>query len=303
MNIAVIGSGAMGSLFGALLAEAGEQVVLVDIRQDHVDAINAHGLAIETSGTERRLQIQATTDPTRMGTVDLCVIFVKSTHTQAAAQTAARLCTPTSRVLTLQNGMGNAETLAAALDPSRVIGGTTSHGATFVGPGAIRHAGIGETVIGPWSSAGAAGVDAVATIFNQAGIETRVASDIRRVMWAKLFINVGINAITALTGITNGQLLDLEQTRRLSRRAVEEAMAVAEAQGIAIEGDPVAKVFQVAQATGSNRSSMGQDLDNRRPTEIKAINGFVVRLAEQTGVSAPVNRTLTALVETAQAQF
>ena len=122
-------------------------------------------------------------------------------------------------------------------------------------------------------------------------------------MWAKLLINVGINAVTALTGIRNGQLLDLEQTRRLSREAVEEALAVAGTQGIAIEGDPVEKVFSVAAATAANRSSMGQDVDHGRTTEIGAINGFIVRMAEQAGVPVPVNRALTALVETMQAHF
>ena len=186
---------------------------------------------------------------------------------------------------------------------SWVIAGTTSHGATFLGPGSIRHAGSGETVIGPWSTAGVAGVKAVAEAFNNAGIATRVVSDVRHVMWAKLLINVGINAVTALTGIRNGQLLDLEQTRRLSREAVEEALAVAGTQGIAIEGDPVEKVFSVAAATAANRSSMGQDVDHGRTTEIGAINGFIVRMAEQAGVPVPVNRALTALVETMQAHF
>lgn len=303
MKIAVIGAGAMGSLFGALLAEAGEQVTLLDVRRDHVDAVNADGLVVEKEGARRRVRIRATQDADSIGPTDLCIVFVKSTQTAAAAQTAARLAGPSTLVLTLQNGMGNAETLAGALDPARIIAGTTSHGATFLGPGTIRHAGSGDTVIGPWSTETISGAEAVAKVFEKAGIVTRVVAGVRSVMWAKLFINVGINAITALTGITNGRLLDLEQTRRLSRDAVEEAMAVAAARGIAVEGDPVEKVFQVAEATGANRSSMGQDVDSRRVTEISAINGFVVREAQKVGVPAPVNRTLSALVETLQAHY
>ena len=303
MKITVIGSGAMGSLFGALLAETGQPVTLLDVRRDHVEAVNTEGLAIEKEGSRRRVRIQAASDPDSIGPADLCIVFVKSTHTTAAARTAARLCGDRSMVLTLQNGMGNADTLAEALAPDRVIAGTTSHGATFLGPGSIRHAGSGETVIGPWSTAGVAGVKAVTEAFNYAGIAKWVVSDVRHVMWAKLLINVGINAVTALTGIRNGQLLDLEQTRRLSREAVEEALAVAGTQGIAIEGDPVEKVFSVAAATAANRSSMGQDVDHGRTTEIGAINGFIVRMAEQAGVPVPVNRALTALVETMQAHF
>jgi 2-dehydropantoate 2-reductase len=303
MKIAVIGAGAMGSLFGALLAEAGQQVTLLDIRRDHVDAVNADGLVVEKEDTRRQIRIRATQDADSIDPTDLCIVFVKSTQTAAAAQTVARLAGPSTPVLTLQNGMGNAETLAEALDPARIIAGTTSHGATFLGPGAIRHAGSGDTVIGPWASENMDGAEAVAEAFDQAGIATKVVTGVHSVMWAKLFINVGINAITALTGIKNGQLLDLEQTRRLSRDAVEEAMAVAEARGIAIEGDPVEKVFQVARATGANRSSMGQDVDSRRATEIEAINGFIVREAQTVGVPAPVNRTLSALVETLQAHY
>ncbi|BBO77012.1 2-dehydropantoate 2-reductase [Desulfosarcina widdelii] len=303
MKIAVIGAGAMGSLFGALLAEAGQEVTLLDIRQDHVDAVNAEGLVVEKEGTRRQIRIRATQDANSVGPTDLCIVFVKSTQTAEAARTVARLAGPSAPVLTLQNGMGNAEALAEALDPIRIIAGTTSHGATFLGPGAIRHAGSGDTVIGPWYEEGTAGAEAVAEAFDKAGIATRVVAEVRSVMWAKLFINVGINAITALTGIKNGQLLDLEQTRRLSRDAVEEAMAVAEARGIAIEGDPVEKVFQVAQATGTNRSSMGQDVDSRRMTEIGAINGFIVREAQKVRVPAPVNQTLSALVETLQAHY
>jgi 2-dehydropantoate 2-reductase len=303
MKIAMIGAGAMGSLFGTLLAEAGETVTLLDIHKDHVDAINTHGLLIEKGGQRRTVRIPATTDAERIGPVDLALVFVKSTHTADAAQTATRLAGKTGLVLTLQNGMGNAEMLAKALDPERVNAGTTAHGATFLGPGAIRHAGEGETVIGPWTATGKGGAETIAGLFNGAGIATRAVADVHSVLWAKLFVNVGINAITALTGIKNGQLLDLEQTRQLAREAVNEAVAVARVQGIAIQGDPVEKVVQIAESTGPNRSSMGQDVDQRRLTEISAINGFVVRMAKQAGIAVPVNRTLTALIETLQAHY
>lgn len=303
MKIAMIGAGAMGSLFGSLLAEAGKSVTLLDIRKDHVDAINTHGLTVEKGGQQKTVRISATMDAETIGPVDLALVFVKSTHTDDAARTAARLAGSTGLVLTLQNGMGNADTLANALDPGRVIAGTTSHGATFLGPGAIRHAGEGETVIGPWAPTAMDKAESVADFFNQAGIVTRAVPDVHALLWAKLFINIGINAITALTGIKNGQILDLKSTRALAREAVNEAMAVARARGIAIQGDPVEKVYQVADATGPNRSSMGQDVDQGRATEINAINGFIVRMAREAGIPVPVNQTLTALIETLQAHY
>jgi 2-dehydropantoate 2-reductase len=143
----------------------------------------------------------------------------------------------------------------------------------------------------------------IADQFTQAGIESAAVEAIRPVIWDKLLVNIGINAITALTGIKNGHILDLEVTRELSRVAVEEAATVARARGIEIRKDPAAHVFEVAAATAANRSSMGQDVDQRRPTEIKAINGFVVREARSMGIAAPVNQALTALVETMEAHY
>ncbi|WP_172684068.1 ketopantoate reductase family protein [Desulfosarcina cetonica] len=162
MKIAMIGAGAMGSLFGALLAEAGETVTLLDIRQDHVDAVNANGLSIESAGRLRSVRVPATSDPDRIGKVDLAFFFVKSVHTAAAAQTAARLTADASLILTLQNGMGNAEALSETIPPARIVAGTTAHGATFLKSGAIRHAGTGETVIGAWQKPAAAGITTIA---------------------------------------------------------------------------------------------------------------------------------------------
>jgi 2-dehydropantoate 2-reductase len=303
MNIAIIGAGAMGSLFGALLAEAGETVTLLDIRPDHVEAVNTHGLSIERDGAQRVVRIPATTDPTGIGPVDLAVVFVKSTHTPEAAATAARLAADRGLVLTLQNGMGNTDVLSGVIDAARILAGTTAHGATFLKPGAIRHAGVGDTLIGPWGATQPSGAGKIAAVLTRAGITARAVAAVRPVLWAKLFINVGINAITALTGIRNGELLDLAATRQLCRDAVSEAVAVARARGIAVDGDPSETVFSVASATGLNRSSMGQDVDSRRPTEIAAINGFIVRQGEAAGVPVPVNRTLNALVETLQGHY
>ncbi|MCG6909868.1 MAG: 2-dehydropantoate 2-reductase [Deltaproteobacteria bacterium] len=303
MKIAVVGAGAMGSLFGGLLAEAGAEVWLVDIWSEHVDAVNDRGLTIERDGRVRTVRLQATMDPETVGESDLTIVFVKSTQTEAAARTAKALAGRDGLVLTLQNGMGNADRIAREVEPGHVIAGTTSHGATMLGPGSIRHAGSGLTTIGMWHRQNTHKAEQVAAFFSGAGIETDVSADVRSIVWGKLLINVGINAITALTGIKNGQLLDLPATVALSRAAVEEAIAVAEAQQIAVRPDAVEHVLEVARATGANRSSMGQDVDNRRMTEIGAINGVVVEEAERLGLPAPVNRTLTALVETLQANY
>jgi 2-dehydropantoate 2-reductase len=303
MKVVVVGAGAMGSLFGGLLAEAGTEVRLFDIWAEHVEAANEKGLSIESKGETRSVKVQATTDPRSIGCADLILIFVKSNHTGAAAETAKEMIDPDTLVLTLQNGMGNADIIAKVIDPGMVLSGTTSHGATMLGPGRIRHAGSGPTVIGMWAAGNVDKARNIADLFNNAGIETETVDDVLIVLWNKLLINVGINAITALTGIKNGQILDLESTKYLSRTAVEEAMAVARAQDIEIRDDMVDHVFQVAEATAQNRSSMGQDVDRKRQTEIGAINGVVVREGRRLGIETPVNQTLTALIETLEAHY
>ena len=303
MKTVIIGAGAMGSLFGGLLAESGGDVTLVDVWPEHVNALNGKGLEIEWRGANRTVRVRAASDPAEAGPADLVIVFVKSADTPAAAESAARVRNSDGLVLTLQNGLGNADVLAEAVPPACVLAGTTSHGATMLGPGRIRHAGSGHTVIGPWSGGDRSSADRTAEALNRAGIETEAVSDARALVWGKLLVNVGINAITALTNIKNGELLDLESTRALSRAAVEEAARVAEAQDIPVREDCVEHVLAVARATAENRSSMGQDVDNRRQTEIQAINGAVVREADRLGLEAPVNRTLTALVETLQAHY
>ncbi|MEN8245897.1 MAG: 2-dehydropantoate 2-reductase [Thermodesulfobacteriota bacterium] len=303
MKVAVVGAGAMGCLFGGLLAEAGAEVWLIDIWEAHVDAVNKSGLEIEREGKTRTVRLQAVTDPDTVDQCDLVIVFVKSTHTGDAALSAKRIAGTQGLVLTLQNGMGNADRIAQDVDPLNVIAGTTSYGATMLGPGRIRHAGVGLTTIGMWRNGEAEKAKKVAAFFSRAGFETEVAEDVRSIVWGKLLINVGINAITALTGIKNGELMDLETTKALSRAAVEEAAEVAKAQHIHVREDVVEHVLEVARATGGNRSSMGQDVDNQRLTEIGAINGVVVKEAERLGMPAPVNRTLTALVETLQAHY
>ncbi len=305
MKIAVIGAGAMGSLFGAMLAGADNEIWLYDVWQEHVETINREGLSIEREGQTRLVRLNATTEPDQLGRADLTIIFVKSTQTQTAAKTAQQIAGSDGSVMTLQNGMGNADLIAKVVEPDRILAGTTSHGATMLGAGSIRHAGIGATTIGTWAATeqGRQRAGQFADFFNQAGIETEAVDDVRSVVWNKLLINIGINAITALSGIKNGQILDLEITRKLSRTAVKEAMTVARAKEIKIKEDAVDIVFKVAEATAVNRSSMGQDVDNKRQTEIAAINGFIVREAKKLGIEAPVNLALTALIQTLENHY
>ncbi len=303
MKITIVGAGAMGSLFGALLAESGENILLYDIWKEHVETINKKGLDIELDGKTRSVSLNATWDKSQIEKPDLAIIFVKSTQTEDAAKTASELLDNNGLALTLQNGMGNADTIGEFIDHDRIIAGTTSHGATMLGPGTIRHAGTGPTVIGMWSGTEEIGIHKIAGLFNNAGIITETVNNVREVIWAKLFVNAGINAITALTGIKNGGIVDLSSTKALSCAAVEEAIQVARSLGVKVADNTVEHVFQIAEATKDNRSSMGQDVDKKRQTEINAINGAIVKEAIKLGIHVPVNQTLTTLIETLQANY
>lgn len=293
-----MGAGAMGCLYGGHLAEAGVDVSLVDIWREHVDAINAKGLHMTGVSGDRVVHVPATTDPETVGEIDLMLLFVKSYDTAQAMRDSGSLIGGDTYVLTLQNGLGNLEAITEAVGAGRVLGGTTSHGSTLVGPGEIRHAGVGPTVIGTLDGGSRSMAETAADMFNGAGLQTRVSGDVRGDIWGKVLVNLGINALTALTGLRNGQLLEIPELRLLMRLAVEEGMMVAEADGVDLGPlDHLAHVYEVAEATGVNRSSMLQDVDRGRRTEIDALNGAVVGLGEKLGVETPVNRALTSLVK------
>jgi 2-dehydropantoate 2-reductase len=199
-------------------------------------------------------------------------------------------------VLTLQNGLGNEEILTRHFGSGRTAAGVTSQGATFLGPGRIRHAGKGPTHI-CMSDGRNEKLAPLCRALEGAGFETHVSADVASLVWSKLVINVGINALTALTNQPNGKLLESDDTRAIMADLVGEAVAVAVARGIPLtHGDPLAVVFDVAGKTGANRSSMLQDFDRKRPSEIEVMNGAIVREAQKAGIAVPVNATITRLV-------
>ena len=303
MKMAVIGAGAMGSLFGAYLAKAGEAVTVVDIWPDHVAAIRSQGLVLGEETGDEVVRLDAVLGTDGLAPVDLVILFVKATATRQAAIAAAALLGPGGRVLTLQNGLGNAEVIAETVGGENVLVGTTAQGATLLGPGRIRHGGRGETHIGRLSGDNDSFCAQVAAMLSKAGLPTVVEPDVRSLVWGKLVINTGINALTALLRLRNGQLAEQAETRRLLALAVEEAVLVARAAGVQLPyEDPVEKVLAVAVATGQNQSSMLQDVLRGSPTEIAVINGAIVREGERLGVATPVNRTLTLLVQALENQ-
>lgn len=304
MKVAIVGSGAMGSVYGYYLARSGHDVVLVDVWREHVDAINRSGLEMEEDGAVLRVPVKATTEAAEAGVADLVLVFVKSYHTAAAAEAARRIAGPETLVLTLQNGLGNAEIISAAVGDGRTACGTNAHGATLLGPGRVSHRGTGETLFGPMCGEVTGQILRVVDAFNAAGLPARATANAAGAIWGKVLVNVGINALTAILRIPNGALLEYPSSRAVMAQAVTEGATVAGGKGIALPyEDPVAHCEAVAKATGANHSSMLQDVLNGRRTEIDFINGAVVREGAALGVPTPINSTVAAMVRTIEASY
>jgi 2-dehydropantoate 2-reductase len=298
MRITIIGPGAVGLLWASRLALAGAEVVILDHRPERAALLSAEGVRLEQGQEETHIPLAVSADPpAALAGRDLALVCVKAYHTQTVADTLAVHLPAKARALTLQNGAGNVETLVAALGAARVLGGITSEGATLLGPGRVRHAGQGQTHLGPALGAPDAFCQELAAIFNQAGFACQVAEGVNNLIWTKLIINVGINALTAILGVPNGRLLELAAARELMATAVAEALAVGQTLGVSfLHQDMQTAVAEVAQRTARNISSMLQDARARRRTEVEFINGYVARAGKPLGLPCPVNQTLTSLV-------
>jgi 2-dehydropantoate 2-reductase len=303
MRTAVVGAGAMGSLFGGKLSAAVD-VTLLDPWAEHVAAMQRDGLRIvELDGSETTVPVIATADSAAVPTVDLVIIFVKAHATRQASQWASHFLASDGLALTLQNGVGNAEIMAEVLGADRVVAGVTSHGATLLGPGHVRHAGKGPTHVATRPEIAAKLAD-VATVFEQAGFEVHLSEDLESLVWGKLIINVGINALTGILRVPNGQLLEIPAASELMARAVREAEAVCRAKGITLPyDDPLGRVREVARATATNRASMLQDVLRGVPTEIGVINEAIVREGRQVGVATPVNEFIATTIRAIEGSY
>ncbi len=305
MHVLILGAGALGSLVGARLAGTDADVTLLSTNRPHIKAIRQEGLAIEElDGSLSSHKLTACDDPRSITRkADLVFVLVKSYGTMDAVAGVRECCHGESIFITLQNGVGNWQRIAELVGVESVLVGSTAQGSTLLAPGRIRHGGNGATHLGEPQGAPTPRVNTVVELFRKAGLEAHASDRMEQLIWEKLHINVGINAITALTGIHNGVIAQLGVARELSRAAVLEAMEVARRKGFAIPDDMVDRVIAVARATAINRSSMGQDVDRRKRTEIDAINGAIVQYGEELGIATPVNSTMTRLVKILEAGF
>ena len=285
MDVCMFGAGSLGSLIGGILART-HDVTLVG-REPHVSAIDSDGLRLTGALDEQVWPAARTTPPDR---ADLAIVTVKSFDTEAAAHALADV--NLDGALSLQNGMGNEETLAAHL-ACPVLAGTCTYGARLAEPGTVECTGVGEIHLGPRAGGTSALADGVGEAFQSAGLDAAVDADMPRRLWEKLSVNAGINATTALARLSNGALVE-GPAGGVAREAARETARVASAEGAGLTPDAAAAQMRaVAETTAPNTSSMQQDVLAGRRTEVDAINGYVVKQASE---PVPVNETLAGLL-------
>lgn len=293
MQVAIVGAGALGSALGAMLSKA-FPVTVIGHENDHVRAIKDGPLDVRMpDGSRREVAMDVVADHAVVAKADLAILAVKSYDTDRALRDLDPVLEGAD-LLTLQNGLGNLDAMAATVDPARVIGGTTTLGATLTAPGKVAIESLGKTRIGrPWGNQGST-VETIARRFESTGLETSVVPEIRHAIWEKVLVNAGINPVTALGRVENGALRE-EPGRSLLEAAVREAARVAAAEGYPVDS-PVEKALAVAEATAGNRSSMRRDVETGCRTEIGTLNGAIVDRGRAQGLPVPVNKTLTGAV-------
>lgn len=308
-SIAVVGAGAVGSFYGAMLAAAGHAVTLIG-RPAHMQAIRQAGLALEMGGQIRTVAIKAAeTGLQSLTGADLVLCCVKSTDTLAVAREMAAHIPSSATVLSLQNGLENAACLAGEMH-NPVVPAVVYVGTTLPSPGRVRHLGRGDLVIGPRE--GPAALDAtmqarlqgLADLFSSAGIAVRIDANVMTELWSKLMINCAFNALSAIGQANYASIAASAQLARVQEDLVREVIAVAHAEGVSLSlADSLAAVAQIARTMPGQLSSTAQDVARARPTEIDHLNGFIARRGAAHGVPVPVNRTVHALVKLLEAGY
>jgi 2-dehydropantoate 2-reductase len=297
--VCVVGCGAVGSLFAAHLAQLEDvEVWAYDLASDHVAAINESGLRLSGVGELTATGIRATADPSELPPCDFGIVATKAMHTEAAIAATAHAFAA-GAVCSVQNGIGNEETIAAHV--ARVIRGTTFPAGKILGPGHVQWDVAGDTTVGPFEPkpASMGEIERLADACTRGGMPTHAVADARGPQWRKVIFNAATNPVGALTGLTHGRVCEEPSLRRFVSRLVDEGKAVAAALGIVLDADPEALIDHAAkpEVAYEHKASMLQDVEARRQTEIDYLNGGIVRFGREAGVPTPLNEAVWALVK------
>lgn len=299
MKVAVLGAGAMGSLYGAKLSGT-QDVTMVDVNDALIDHLNQNGIVLqEADGTEATYPVKAVKSGTDIGVQDLVIVFVKGIFTKDTIRQNLSMIGENTLVLTLQNGAGNNRDIAEFVNKDNILVGTTSHNCVVKGLGMIYHSGHGPTNIGPdvKTPDNLAKAKVAGEILKQAAFETYVLDDIQVILWKKLFVNCALNALSMVTGKHLGELSSNPYLWEICTELVLECVRVAEADGTCIAPEVALEtVKEVSESNFMGYASMYQDYKNHRKTEIDRINGAITTLADEYGIAAPCNKMLIRLV-------
>ena len=299
-SVTVVGAGAVGSFFGAMLARAGHRVTLVG-RAAHVDAIRRDGLQLQMGGRTDTVRLRATTSLDAVRDADLVLFCVKSTDTEPVARDLAPLLAPGALVLSLQNGVENAAALARHLTQA-IVPAVVYVATSMPAPGAVAHHGRGDLVIGAFgadaNAPASARLQQLVELFASARVPVRISPDVMAELWSKLMVNCAYNAVSGLAQAPYAALAALPAVVELQQAVVHEVVALARAEGVGLPLEAsLEAVAHIATAMPAQHSSTAQDMARRRPSEIDHLNGFVARRGRELGVPTPVNQALWALVK------
>ena len=297
MKFVVIGSGSIGSLFSSILFNAGQDVTVVEKNKAIVDAIQKNGLKIKRGDKEQVLPLKITDKIEEADIPDIIIFAVKSYDNVTAAEDCKKLMGPNTVLLTMQNGVGNYETISSILGEDNVFVGTTTFGSTTISPGNVISSETGSISIGEYKGGITPRINKLAEALRNGGFEIHEVDDVNSLVWTKLIVNVGINPIGALTKLRNLGTHENEAASYVQDKLIAEAVAVAKAKGIKFAcPDPFEHVYEVCRSTSMNKASMFQDIDRGNKTEIRAINGAIVDEGKKLGVPTPVNDIVVHLV-------
>src|SRR5262245_40153515 len=305
MKIAIIGVGAMGSVYAALLASGGHDVWAVDVWAEHIDAIRKSGLRLEGASGDRRVRIHATTDPAEVRAADLVVIATKHDGVADAAVAAVKIAKPEAPILTIQNGLGSADEVAAIAGAKRtMVGVVAGCGASIEAPGHAHHDGMEFVHGGEMNGGLTRRLETVAEVWRAGGFAVAAYDDIHKMIWEKLICNCTYSGPCALTGLRIGEVQSHPSAWSVASACATEAYQVAQAKGIALDfADPVAYVKAFGEPIPDARPSMLLDHLAGRRAEIDSINGAIPREGARLGIPTPVNAVVVALLKARESGF
>jgi 2-dehydropantoate 2-reductase len=308
LNVAVLGAGAMGCLFGGLLAEKGLKVTLIDVWKEHIDAINKNGLKMDGFGGDRFIKISATNDPKSISPVDVVIVMCKATALEQALTNAKSIVGDKTVLMSFQNGIGHEAIMQNIVGIDKVLGGTTTQASNILGPGHIKNHASLPSWIGEYEGGLSDRVKDIAETFTAHGLETIASDNVKKRKWMKLFALTAVGPLSAIFDMHHTELYvtnkESKLARELGKQIILETRKVAQADGVEVSEDECLEMFlKIVDSNQTNKSSMAFDIQFKRKSEIDFINGSVSKIGKKHGVPTPLNDMLYKIIKVKEGSF